>query len=399
MIHQENGKTIAESKAEILKAIEITEFACSLPQFGLDEGSQVSGGVSCQQKMVPLGVVSSITPSNFPSMVPHWTIPISLIVGNSMIFKPSEIVPLSAVKIQSLLEEAGLPEHVFQIANGGRDVVEALCDHPDIEALSFVGSTAVARQVYKRATQSLKRCVALGGAKNNIILLPDAHPTMSAKDIVASMTGCAGQRCMAASVLVAVGNCDSIIDSLVEEARSILPGTDCLGAITTVTGKEKIETYIEQAIKGGAIARVDSRKIAVPGKESGLYVDPTILYHVTPDMPAAKDEIFGPILSIIRVETIEEAIEIQNSSPYGNGAAVFTQSGPLSTKIANALEAGMVGINIGVPVPREPFSFGGWKGSKFGVEDITGKSSVQFWTKLKKITTKWNPEDKKDWMS
>lgn len=398
LIHQENGKTIGESKAEIAKAIEITEFACSLPQFFTDEGEMVSGGIYCQQKHYPLGVVSSITPSNFPSMVPHWTIPIALVAGNTMILKPSEIVPLSAIEIQKLLTEAGLPEHVFQVAQGGRELVEEICDHPTIQAISFVGSTAIASQVYQRATASLKRCIALGGAKNHIILLPDAHVEMSARDIAASMTGCAGQRCMAASVLVAVGDCEKIIQELVTEAQKIVPG-DCLGAITSPQGKARIESYISQAESDGATCLLDGRGIVVPGKENGSYVGPTIIDHVDPNMSVAKEEIFGPVLSIIRVNTVEEAIAIQNSSDYGNGAAVFTQNGPLSAKIANALDAGMVGINIGVPVPREPFSFGGWNASKFGTEDITGKSSLQFWTKLKKVTTKWNPEDKRDWMS
>jgi malonate-semialdehyde dehydrogenase (acetylating)/methylmalonate-semialdehyde dehydrogenase len=398
LIQEENGKTLDEAKAEIDKSIELTEFACSLPQMIGGEILEVSKGVECRDDHYPVGVVACITPFNFPSMVPNWTIPNALALGNTMILKPSESVPLSAVKIAELLKEAGLPDGVFNIINGDREIVEAICDHPGIEAVSFVGSTKVAKIVYTRASGNFKRVLALGGAKNHLIVLPDAHPSMTASNVAASMSGCAGQRCMAASVMIAVGDVNSIIDQVCVEAKKIIPGQN-LGSVISLEAKERIEKYITEAEKQGATILVDGRNAVVPGKEHGFYVGPTVIDHVTPNMSVATDEIFGPVLSIIRVNDLEEALAIENANPYGNAAAVFTQSGGMAKHVIERANAGMIGVNIGVPVPREPFSFGGWNDSKFGVGDLTGKSSIQFWTKLKKITTKWNPEAKTNWMS
>jgi malonate-semialdehyde dehydrogenase (acetylating) / methylmalonate-semialdehyde dehydrogenase len=398
LIQLENGKTFDEAKAEIEKSIELTEFACSLPQLVQGELLEVSKGVECRTERVPLGVVASIVPFNFPSMVPNWTIPNVLMLGNTMIIKPSEIVPFSLMKIAALLKEAGLPDGVFNIVNGDREIVEALCDHPDIQAISFVGSTKVAKLVYQRATTNFKRCLALGGAKNHLIVLPDAHPAMTAANITASMSGCAGQRCMAASAMVAVGNVEHIIETLCDEVRKVIPGQN-LGAVISQQAKERIERYITEAEALGAKILVDGRNTIVTGKENGFYVAPTVIDYVMPDMPAACDEIFGPVISIIRVNTLDEALTIENNNPYGNAAAVFTQSGAAARYVAEHASTGMVGVNIGVPVPREPFSFGGWNESRFGVGDITGKSSIEFWTKLKKISTKWNPEAGINWMS
>ena len=398
LIQRENGKTFPEAQAEIEKAIEVTEFACSIPQICTDKSLEVSKGIHCRISKKPIGVVASITPFNFPSMVPHWTIPIALSVGNCMILKPSEKVPLSALKTAELLEKAGLPEGVFQVVLGRKEMVEAICDHPDIKAISFVGSTKIAKVVYERAAKSHKRVLCLGGAKNHILVLPDANKEMTANNIAASMSGCAGQRCMAASVMVGVGNVDSIVDGIVDEAKKIIPGEN-LGAIISKESKQRIEDYITQAETQGAKIILDGRNITVKDKEEGFYVGPTVIDNVTKDMPVAKEEIFGPVISIIRSENIDEAIEIQNSSNYANGASVFTQNGKLTSYVTEKLNAGMVGVNIGVPVPREPFSFGGWDESRFGAGDITGESSINFWTQEKKITTKWNPEDKKDWMS
>ena len=398
LIQEECGKTFDESKAEIEKSMELTEFACSLPQLVTGEVLEVSRGVECRTEYNPLGVVASITPFNFPSMVPNWTLPNALVLGNCMILKPSEKVPLSTGRIAELLKEAGLPDGVFNIIHGDSQMVEAICDHPGIEAVSFVGSTKVARIVYSRATSNYKRCLALGGAKNHLLVLPDAIPQMTASNIAASMSGCAGQRCMAASAMVAVGQVDHIIEKICDEARKIVPGVN-LGSVINQEAKERIERYITEAEKQGAKILVDGRNATAAGKEKGTYVGPTVIDFVTPDMAAAKEEIFGPVLSIIRVNTVDEALAIENRSPYGNAAGVFTQNGGMAKYIIEHASAGMIGVNVGVPVPREPFSFGGWNQSKFGVGDITGKSSIEFWTKLKKTTTKWNPEAGINWMS
>jgi malonate-semialdehyde dehydrogenase (acetylating) / methylmalonate-semialdehyde dehydrogenase len=395
---EENGKTHGESVAEIEKCIELTEFATSLPQLVTGEVLEVSKGVECRTEHVPLGVVASIVPFNFPAMVPNWTIPNAIALGNCMIIKPSEKVPLSCGRLAQLLKEAGLPDGVFNIVHGDVEIVEAICDHPGIEAVSFVGSTKVAKIVYQRSTQSYKRCLALGGAKNHLMVLPDAKPDMTAQNVAASMSGCAGQRCMAASAMVGVGNVDHIIDKICEEAKKIIPGKN-LGAVISKESKERIERYITEAEQQGARILVDGRNVKVEGKENGTYVGPTVIDFVKPDMAVATEEIFGPVISIMRTNTVDEALAIENASPYGNAASVFTQNGGMARYVIDRASAGMIGVNVGVPVPREPFSFGGWNESKFGVGDITGKSSIEFWTKLKKSTTKWNPEAGVNWMS
>jgi len=395
---EENGKTISESVAEIEKSIELTEFACSLPQLIGGEVLEVSRGVECRIEHVPLGVVASIVPFNFPSMVPNWTIPNAIALGNCMILKPSEKVPLSAGKLAALLQEAGLPDGVFNIVNGDAEIVEAICDHEGIEAVSFVGSTKIAQVVYQRATHHLKRCLALGGAKNHLLVLPDAIPEMTAHNVVASMSGCAGQRCMAASAMVGVGSIDHIIAKICEEAKKIIPGEN-LGAVINKAAQERIEKYITEAEQQGAKILVDGRNVQVEGKENGTYVGATVIDFVTPAMSVATEEIFGPVISIMRATTVEEAVAIENANPYGNAASVFTQNGAMARYIIDKASAGMIGVNVGVPVPREPFSFGGWNDSKFGVGDITGKSSIEFWTKLKKSTIKWNPQAGVNWMS
>lgn len=398
LISEENGKTPAEALAEIEKSVELTEFACSLPQLVSGEILEVSRGIECRTEHVPLGVVASIVPFNFPAMVPNWTLPNALALGNCMILKPSEKVPLSAGRLAQLLKEAGLPDGVLNIVNGDENIVQAICDHPGIEAVSFVGSTRVAKLVYKRATGQYKRCLALGGAKNHLLVLPDAKTDMTAQNIVASMSGCAGQRCMAASAMVAVGAVDHIIEKICEEARKIVPGKN-LGAVISRAAKERIEKYISEAEEQGALVLVDGRHATVEGKPGGSYVGPTVIDHVRPDMAVASEEIFGPVICIMRADNLDEALSIENANPYGNAASVYTQNGGYARYVAERASAGMIGINVGVPVPREPFSFGGWNESKFGVGDITGKSSIEFWTKLKKTTVKWNPEAGINWMS
>src|SRR6186713_2947979 len=380
LVSEENGKTIGEATAEIEKCIELTEFACSLPQLVTGEVLEVSKGVECRTEHVPLGVVASIVPFNFPSMVPNWTIPNAIGLGNCMVIKPSEKVPLSVGRLAQLLKEAGLPDGVFNVVHGDSEIVEAICDHPGIEAVSFVGSTKVAKIVYQRATQKFKRALALGGAKNHLMVLPDAKADMTA------------------SAMVGVGNIDHIIEKIVDEAKKIIPGKN-LGAVISKESKERIERYIGEAERDGAKILVDGRGAKVEGKENGTYVGPTVIDFVKPEMSVAKEEIFGPVISIMRTDTVDEALAIENANPYGNAASVFTQNGGMARYIIERASAGMIGVNVGVPVPREPFSFGGWNESKFGVGDITGKSSIEFWTKLKKSTTKWNPEAGVNWMS
>lgn len=398
LIQEENGKTWNEARAEVEKSIELTEFACSLPQLVQGELLEVSKGVECRVERYPVGIVACVVPFNFPCMVPNWTIPNAIALGNAMIIKPSELVPLSTMRLAELLKEAGLPDGIFNVVHGDREIVEALCDHPGIDAVSFVGSTAVAKQVFVRSSSNLKRCVALGGAKNHLIVLPDANPRMTASNVAASMSGCAGQRCMAASAMVAVGSVQHIIDLLCEEARQIVPGKN-LGAVISRQAKERIERYITEAEKQGAKILVDGRNAIVPGKEGGFYVGPTVIDFVQPTMSVAREEIFGPVISIMRSNTLDEALSIENANEYGNAASVFTQSGGAARYVMDKASAGMIGVNIGVPVPREPFSFGGWNESKFGVGDITGKSSIEFWTKLKKTTTKWEAAARTNWMS
>ena len=398
LVSEENGKTREEAMAEVEKCIELTEFATSMPQLIAGEVLEVSKGVECRTERIPLGIVASIVPFNFPAMVPNWTIPNALALGNCMIIKPSEKVPLSVARLALLLKEAGLPDGVFNIINGESDIVNAICDHPGIDAVSFVGSTRVAKLVYQRATQHLKRCLALGGAKNHLLVLPDAQPEMTARDVVVSMSGCAGQRCMAASAMLAIGPTDAIIERICEEARKVVPGRN-LGAVINKEAKERIEKYITQAEQQGAKVLVDGRGYTVPGKENGTYVGPTVIDHVTPDMAVAREEIFGPVISIMRVSTLDEALAIENANPYGNAASVYTRNGGMARQVIERASAGMIGVNVGVPVPREPFSFGGWNESRFGVGDITGKSSIEFWTRLKKSTVKWNAEAGINWMS
>ncbi len=398
LVSEENGKIDSEARAEVLKSAELTEFACSLPQITAGEVLEVSRGVECRVERFPVGIVASITPFNFPNMVPNWTIPNAIALGNCMILKPSEMVPLSAGRIAELLREAGLPDGVLNIVHGGQLTVEAICDHPDIDGISFVGSTKVAKIVYRRGSSNLKRVLALGGAKNHLIVMPDAEPEMTSTNVVASMSGCAGQRCMAASVMMAVGKTDHIIERMVNIMKSMVPGKN-LGPVISLAAKQRIESYITEAEKMGAKVLVDGRGCVVPGRENGYYVGPTLIDYVTPEMRIAQEEVFGPVMVVIRAKDADDALRVQQRSHYGNAASVFTESGGVARYVMENASAGMVGVNVGVPVPREPFGFGGWNESKFGVGDITGRGSIEFWTKSKKMTTKWNKEAGVNWMS
>lgn len=398
VINRENGKTFEEARGSILRGIECIEFATSLPQIGAGQVLEVSRGVECKMMRFPVGVVAGITPFNFPLMVPLWMIPLALACGNAFILKPSEQTPLSAVELAKMLKMAGLPDGVFSVVHGDREIVEAVCDHPGIKAIGFVGSSKVAKLVYERGIKSGKRVRALGGAKNHLVLVPDADPEMAASNIAASVTGCAGQRCMAASVLLAVGQVDSILEKVKEKMSQIIPGRD-IGPVISDAARQRIAGFVERAPKSGAKVTLDGRKSELAGAKGGYYIGPSIVDHSRPEHEVAQDEIFGPVLTVIHCKTLDEALAIENKNPYGNAAAIYTSSGEAAQYFTDRASAGMVGINIGVPVPREPFAFGGWNESRFGEGDMTGPGAIDFWSMTKKVTAKWSASQKSNWMS
>lgn len=396
LVSHENGKTYAEAEAEVLKGIECIEFGCSLPNLAAGEELVVSRGVTCRLEYAPVGVVAGVTPFNFPLMVPLWMLPQAIVGGNAFILKPSEQTPLSTLALGELFREAGLPDGIFNVVQGGREAVEALCDHPGIGAFGFVGSTRVAKMVYGRSAMAGKRALCLGGAKNHLIVVPDADIDVAADNIVASFTGCAGQRCMAAANLLAVGDVEHILDEIKRRAANLTLGQD-LGAINSEESVARIRGFIERAEQEGATVAVDGRSQKV--NDSGYWVGPTVLDHVRPDQMVAKEEVFGPVLSIIRVNDLSQALGIENGNPYGNASAVYTTSGEVARKVMGRVEAGMCGVNVGVPVPREPFGFGGWNDSKFGHGNITGWDGFRFWTRVRKVTTKWALQKDQNWMN
>lgn len=395
----ECGKTFNEARAGLMKGIEVLEYALSIQNLDLGGKAEVSRGVYCEYRREALGVIANITPFNFPAMVPMWTIPIALAMGNAYVWKPSDKTPLTSLKIANALIEAGLPKGVFTVIQGAAASVDAIIDHPEVKAIGFVGSSKVAKIVYQRGTALGKRVLALGGAKNHIVLLPDANSELSGMGISDSFTGCAGQRCMAASVLLAVGNVDQHIQKIIQRASSLALGQD-MGALITKAQKDFLVAAIDRIEKAGGKILLDGRKAKAPeGLEGGNWLGPTIIDNIKPGSEAATEELFGPILSIVHCKDISEAMKIENSVEYGNACSVFTSSGPLADRVIREASTGMVGVNIGVPVPREPFSFGGVNYSKFGHGDITGQHSLDFWSNVKKITTKWEVQADSNWMS
>ncbi len=395
----ESGKTFEEGKAGLLKGLEVLEFALSLQNLDLNGKLEVSRGVTCEYRREPLGVVLTITPFNFPAMVPLWSIPIALVLGNAVVWKPSDKTPLTSYRIAESFRQAGLPAGLLTVLPGGARTVESLIDHAAIKAVAFVGSTKIARAVYERGTRQGKRVLALGGAKNHIILLPDANPELSGIGISDSFTGCAGQRCMAASVLLAVGKVDEHIDQIKTRAASLKLGDD-MGAIISRSQVEFLKGAITRAEESGARVILDGRKSKAPeGLDGGNWIGPTILDEVSPGSEAHTVELFGPVLAIIRCKDLSEALKIQATSSYGNACSVFTSNGALADRVTREAKAGMIGVNVGVPVPREPFSFGGINASKFGHGDITGAHSLDFWSEMKKITVKWEKQTDSNWMS
>lgn len=399
-IVKENGKNFVEALADVAKGNETAEWATSLPQMANGRVLEVSRGIQCMEKREALGVVAAIVPFNFPAMVPMWTIPISLVMGNCVILKPSEKVPCTMNLMVDLMIKAGVPSGVFQIVHGTVEVVTAMCDHPDITAVSFVGSSKVAEIVFDRCNKVNKRVIALGGAKNHLIALPDCDVGMVAKDIVASFAGCCGQRCMAASVLVVVDPSDTatenieILQKIVEVASALKQGQEGgqVGPVIDELSLKRVTGYIDEADKD------QSSKVVLDGRgwtksnAKGYWVGPTIILHSNKADRALHDEIFGPVLSVIRTKTREEAIAIENANPYGNAACIYTNSGGNAEWFTKRFRAAMLGVNIGIPVPREPFSFGGLYGtkSKYGNCDITGDGAMEFFSNRIKITSKWN---------
>ena len=404
----ESGKTFGEARAEVMKGIEVCEFALSLQNSDSGGITDVSRGVSCEVRREPLGVVAGIVPFNFPAMVPMWMYPIALALGNCFILKPSEKVPMTSHLMARLTQEAGFPPGVFSLLNGTREAVEALIDHELVKAVGFVGSSPVALDVYRRATALGKRALCLGGAKNHIIVVPDADEAITVRGVLDSFTGCAGQRCMAASLMVAVGDLEPLIAKIREAAA--LHGAALGSAMGTIIDKpamDRIRRHVDDAEKSGATITVDGRLAQAPPASTTLNQDfaegnwfgPTIIEGAAPHMACAREEIFGPVLTIVRVKTLAEALALEGANPFGNATSVFTTSGAVARHVADCATSGMIGVNIGVPVPREPFSFGGTKVSKYGHSDLTGDSSLDFWSNLKKITTKWSLQSDASWMS
>jgi malonate-semialdehyde dehydrogenase (acetylating)/methylmalonate-semialdehyde dehydrogenase len=393
LVTQENGKTLDESRGEVKRAIEVIDFACGAPTLMMGQNlDQIARGIDEELTRFPVGVVVGITPFNFPNMVPLWMIPVAIVTGNTFLLKPSQLTPLSAIRIAELLQEAGLPAGVFNVVHGANDAVNQLLTHPDVAAVSFVGSATVAAYIYATAAANGKRVQALGGAKNHILVMDDADLELSAPHVISSAFGNAGQRCLAGSVAVGVGKIgDALVRELAKDSAQLKvgPGTDpktTLGPVIRGERKKKLIEYIDGAQSEGAELVTDGRKVEL---NEGFFLGPTIFDHVTPNMKIWKEELFGPVLSVVRASDIDEALNLLNSSTYGNMASIFTTSGKNAREFKRRAQAGMLGVNIGVAAPMAFFPFTGWKNSFFGDLHATGQDSVRFYTRHKVITTRW----------
>jgi malonate-semialdehyde dehydrogenase (acetylating)/methylmalonate-semialdehyde dehydrogenase len=393
VITAEHGKVHSDALGEIARGLENVEFACGIPHLlkgGFSE--QVATDIDVHEVHQPVGVVVGITPFNFPVMVPLWMAASAIACGNTFVLKPSEKDPSAALLLAELWAEAGLPPGVFNVLNGDRSTVERLIDHPDVAAVSFVGSTPIARAVYTRGTAAGKRVQALGGAKNHLIVLPDADVDMAADAVVSAAYGSAGERCMAVSVVVAVGGVGDVLVEAVETRMAALrvgPGDDPssqMGPLVTREHRDRVASYLDIAAAEGATVRVDGRTGADDG---GFFLNPSLVDDVQPGMQVYRDEIFGPVLSVVRVDTYAEALDVVNGNRYGNGTAIFTRDGGIARRFASDVNVGMVGVNVPVPVPVAAFSFGGWKDSLFGDTHIYGPESIHFYTRTKVVTTRW----------
>ena len=396
LLTAEHGKVPSDALGEIARGLENLEFACGIPSLlkgGFSE--QVSGGVDVYQIRQPLGVVAGITPFNFPAMVPMWMFATAIATGNTFILKPSEKDPSAANFLAELLDEAGVPAGVFNVVHGDKVAVDAILAHPDIAAVSFVGSTPIARYIYETGTAAGKRVQALGGAKNHMIVLPDADIEMAADAAVSAGYGSAGERCMAVATIVAVGD---VADPLVEAIQARLPGITVgpgsdpaseMGPLVTKQHRDKVASYLDSGPAQGATVVTDGREHPLYDESDGFFLGVSLIDHVTPAMDAYKDEIFGPVLTVMRVKTYEEAVRLVNDNPYGNGTAIFTRDGGAARQFQFEVEAGMVGINVPIPVPVAYYSFGGWKNSLFGDLHMYGPEGVQFYTRAKIVTSRW----------
>jgi malonate-semialdehyde dehydrogenase (acetylating)/methylmalonate-semialdehyde dehydrogenase len=396
LISAEHGKVAADAKGSLQRGLEVVEFACGIPHLLKGEyAPEVGTHVDTYSLRAPLGVCVGITPFNFPAMVPLWMFPIAVAAGNTFILKPSEKIPSTALRLAELAFEAGLPEGVLNVLNGGRDTVEALLDHPDVAAVSFVGSTPVAEAVWRRCTQANKRVQALGGAKNHLVVMPDADMGHAVDALMGSAYGSAGERCMAVSVAVAVGAAgDNLVGQLTKRLPmlKIGPAADAsaeMGPLITEEHRAKVESYIETGVREGADLVVDGRGLRLQGYEKGFFLGPSLFDRVTPDMTIWREEIFGPVLSVVRAPDLATATAIVNEHPFGNGAAILTRDGGAARAFVESVSAGMVGVNVPIPVPMAFMSFGGWKRSLFGDHHIHGMEGVRFYTRLKTVTARW----------
>ncbi|MFI2435021.1 CoA-acylating methylmalonate-semialdehyde dehydrogenase [Streptomyces sp. NPDC018693] len=396
IISAEHGKTVDDARGEIVRGREVVEFACGLGDVLKGSFSdQVSRGVDVHDFRQPLGVVAGITPFNFPAMVPLWMHPIAIATGNTFVLKPSERDPSAANFVAELYRKAGLPDGVFNVVHGGKDAVDAILTHPGIEAVSFVGSTPIATYVHEHARAHGKRVQALGGAKNHAVVLPDADLEFAANHITAGAYGSAGERCMAVSVVVAVGAAaDGLVEVLRRKAREVkvgpgdAPGTE-MGPLVTKAAQERVENAVGTAAAQGATIVVDGRGLKIDGHENGFFTGPSLLDHVTTEMDAYQEELFGPVLAVVRVDSLDEAIDLINANPYGNGTALFTASGEAARRFQRGVKVGMIGVNVPVPVPMSYYSFGGWKDSLIGDSPIHGHEGIRFYTRPKVVTTRW----------
>src|SRR5947207_1583066 len=397
LITEEHGKVASDAAGEVARGLEVVEFACGIPHLlkgGFSEN--VSTGVDSYSIRQPVGVVAGITPFNFPAMVPMWMFPLAIACGNTFVLKPSEKDPSASLLLASLWAEAGLPDGVFNVVQGDKVAVDAILAHPDIKAVSFVGSTPIARYVYENGTAHGKRVQALGGAKNHMVVLPDADLDLAADAAVSAGFGSAGERCMAVSALVAV---DPIGDDLVSRISErvaglrVGPGTDDrseMGPLVTGPHRDKVASYLDSGVREGATLAVDGRvHPVIGGAQAGFWLGPSVLDHVTPALSCYTDEIFGPVLSVLRAPTYEAAVDLVNNSPYGNGVAIFTNDGGAARRFVSEAEIGMVGVNVPIPVPMAYYSFGGWKGSLFGDTHVHGTEGVHFYTRGKAVTSPW----------
>ncbi|HWP19075.1 MAG TPA: CoA-acylating methylmalonate-semialdehyde dehydrogenase [Burkholderiaceae bacterium] len=396
MITAEHGKVYTDAQGEVTRGIEIVEFACGIPQLLKgDYTDQVSTGIDNWTMRQPLGVVAGITPFNFPCMVPCWMFPVAIACGNTFVLKPSERDPSPSLFMAELLQQAGLPDGVFNVVQGDKVAVDALLEHPDVKALSFVGSTPIAQYIYERGAHFGKRVQALGGAKNHMVVMPDADLDQAVDALVGAAYGSAGERCMAISVAVLVGDvADRIVPLLAERAKTLKvkngmePDAE-MGPIVTAQALDRICGYIEDGVKSGAQLVVDGRGLTVPGHEAGFWLGGTLFDHVTPQMRIYREEIFGPVLSCVRVKDFAEAVDLVNAHEYGNGVACFTRDGNVAREFARRIEVGMVGINVPIPVPMAWHGFGGWKRSLFGDMHAYGEEGVRFYTKQKSVMQRW----------